>query len=227
MKVRKEYTYQDRECGIVCKVGINDVGKYQSHIRNENGKKVPTREYQTWTAMLNRCYSKNYHKTHPSYVGCSVSENFKSFQFFAEWCQNQIGFGELNWHLDKDILIDGNREYSENSCVFVPRKINALLNDNKRAKGVLPTGVCFSNQQNMFFAQIKKNGKSYNLGYFRSIEEAFLTYKVEKEKYIKEVAEQWKDQIDIRVYNALLDRVVRPDYLESDFEKWKSICPNI
>jgi hypothetical protein len=29
-------------------------------------------------------------------------------------------------------------------------------------------------------------------------------YKREKEKYIKEIAEKWKDKIDLRVYDALM-----------------------
>lgn len=36
-------------------------------------------------------------------------------------------------------------------------------------------------------------------------EEAFAVYKREKEKYIKEVANKWKDQIDPRVYESLMN----------------------
>ena len=39
-------------------------------------------------------------------------------------------------------------------------------------------------------------------------EEAFLAYKQAKELHIKEVANKWKDQIDPRVYEALMNYTV-------------------
>ena len=49
-------------------------------------------------------------------------------------------------------------------------------------------------------------GSSQNkyLGLFNTELEAFYAYKQAKETYIKEVANKWKDQIDPRVYNALM-----------------------
>lgn len=41
------------------------------------------------------------------------------------------------------------------------------------------------------------------LGTFDTINEAFNAYKEAKEKYIKEVADKWKDQLEPRVYEAL------------------------
>lgn len=203
--------YRNKDCGVILGVGLKGAGKYLSHVRDRIGNSVPTKEYQLWLSMLNRCYSKSYQKRRPTYTGCTVSEEFKSFQFFAEWCQSQIGFGIEGWSLDKDIIVEGNKEYSQDTCAFVPRQINSLLVDNKRVKGVLPTGVGFSKQNNKFVANITKRGKSYNLGYFYTIDEAFLAYKAAKESYIKEVADQWKADIDPRVYFALINRSILPD----------------
>ena len=46
--------------------------------------------------------------------------------------------------------------------------------------------------------------KKKTLGYYITAEEAFYAYKQAKEAHIKEVANKWKDQIDIRVYEALM-----------------------
>ena len=42
------------------------------------------------------------------------------------------------------------------------------------------------------------------LGCFNNPEDAFQAYKLAKEAYIKDVANKWKDKIDLRVYNALM-----------------------
>ena len=46
------------------------------------------------------------------------------------------------------------------------------------------------------------------LGYFNKEVEAFQAYKQAKEAYIKEVANKWRNNIDPRVYEALMNWVV-------------------
>ncbi len=68
--------------------GIGILGtKYPSKI---NG--VLTKEYILWCSMLQRCYSNNFKTKQPTYIGCEVSENFKSYEYFYEWCNKQVGF---------------------------------------------------------------------------------------------------------------------------------------
>ena len=109
----------------VCGVGVLGA-KYQITI---NG--VLTKEYILWCSMLKRCYSNAYKKRHPTYEGCEVSDTFKSYEYFYEWCHKQVGFdndGNGNpFQLDKDLLIKGNKVYSEDSCVFIPQEINNVL----------------------------------------------------------------------------------------------------
>ena len=47
--------------------------------------------------------------------------------------------------------------------------------------------------------------KDYKLGYYEDAVEAFLVYKKARENYLKEKANQWRDQLDIRAYNALIN----------------------
>lgn len=53
-----------------------------------------------------------------------------------------------------------------------------------------------------------KARKSEHLGYFKTELEAFNAYKQAKESFIKEQANEWKDQVDPRAYEALMNYTV-------------------
>ena len=185
--------------------GIGVFGnKYPSRV---NG--VKTKEYKLWHSMLVRCYSDTIKKKHPTYEGCEVSDNFKSYEYFYEWCHSQIGFGNKDWHLDKDLLVKGNKIYSEDSCVFIPQEVNTLLTKRTNSRGEYSIGVSWSKTSKAFVATVAKNkGKTEWLGYFNTEIEAFNAYKQAKESFIKEQAEKWKGKIDNRAYNALMNYTV-------------------
>ena len=167
---------------------------------------VKTKEYDLWCNMLRRCYSDGFKKKQPTYEGCEVSDNFKSFEYFYEWCYKQIGFNNKGWHLDKDLLTKGNKVYSENSCVFIPAEINTLLIKCTASRGENLIGVYWHKKGKAFVAMVNKNkGRSEYLGYFKTEIEAFNAYKKAKEAFIKEQAEKWKGKIDDRAYEALMD----------------------
>ena len=188
-----------------CVPSVHGVGilgtKYPSTI---NG--VKTKEHVLWQNMLRRCYSDNSKKRNPTYESCEVSDKFKSYEYFYEWCNKQIGFSNQSWQLDKDLLIKGNKVYSEDSCVFIPQEINSLLTKSTASRGEYLIGVYWSKTAKAFKAQISKNkGKREHLGYFKTELEAFNAYKQAKESFVKEQAEKWKGKIGIRAYNALMN----------------------
>ena len=194
---------KDRYSPSVYGVGITGT----KHPTYEGG--VQTKEYVLWNGMLERCYSTIFKKKCPTYEGCEVSDNFKSYEYFYEWCNNQIGFGNEGWQLDKDLLIKGNKVYSEDSCIFIPSEINLVLvkSDKKRGKHLI--GVSWHERDKVFVARVNKNkGRSEWLGTFKTEIEAFKAYKQAKESFVKEQANKWKSQIDDRAYNALMNYTV-------------------
>ena len=189
---------------LICGVGIND-RKYPT---SANGKKI--KECSLWNDMLKRCYSEKYQVKQPTYIGCEVSENFRHYSYFYEWCNEQIGFGNEGWQLDKDLLVKGNKIYSENVCVFIPRELNSLLLTSGAKRGEHPLGVYLNKASNKFISMLHiGNGKRKCLGSYDTSEEAFNVYKIAKEVFIKEKAEEYKSQIDIRVYHALMSYKVK------------------
>lgn len=73
----------------------------------------------------------------------------------------------------------------------------------QRCRGKHPIGVIFDERKNFYRASVNFRGKTYFCGYFNIENEAFEAYKTKKEEIINIVAEEYKDKIDPRVYNAL------------------------
>ena len=162
-------------------------------------------EYILWCNMLTRCYSVRYHNNNPSYKDCTVSDNFKYYPYFKEWCNNQLGYNVKEFALDKDILVKGNKAYSEDTCCFVPSAINNLFVKSNSSRGDLPIGVSFDKDSQKYRPHLSMNGKVSHLKRVDTVEEAFSMYKHLKEGHIKDIAEKYKGQIDKRVYQALLN----------------------
>lgn len=189
---------------LICGVGFND-GKYPATMTNEDR---PSREYDLWRAMLYRCYDKAAIKHNPTYIGCSVSDEFKSYSYFYEWCQDQIGFSKIDKiNLDKDLIGCG-KIYSPSNCLFLPPMINNALTTAKAKRGNLPIGVTIYKPNGKYWAQISKYNKKYSLGYFDNPLDAFHKYKEAKEAHLKDIAQKYRDHIDPRAYEALMQYTV-------------------
>ncbi len=206
MKEVRNGSVKDPYSPSVYGVGVSGT-KYPPTI---NG--VKTKEYALWHSMLERCYSDNFKSKYPTYEGCEVSDKFKSYEYFYEWCNEQIGFGDDGFEIDKDLLIKGNKVYSENTCVFLPQEINSLLTKCTASRGKHSIGVCWNKTKKSFVAHVgKSKGKREHLGYFKTEVEAFNAYKEAKESFVKEQANNWKSQIGIRAYEALMKYQVEID----------------
>lgn len=175
--------------------GINDVANVWNTCR---------KAFSVWRSMLSRCYDSKYQVKEPSYIGCTVCDEWLRFSNFLKWFEDNYIEG---YQLDKDIIHKGNRVYAPEHCAFVPYEINYLLLRRQKHRGSEPIGVCFDNRnhrKNHYRACVQYKGKQCYLGFYKTKEEAFSVYKREKERIIKAIAGEYKDKIDVRVYNALM-----------------------
>lgn len=164
-----------------------------------------TRAWVYFNGMRARCRPGSAAQAQrPTYAGCVNA--FASFQEFADWATAQPGYGNDGWSIDKDLLIKGNKVYSKETCVFVPMEINNSLTNHRRHRGPLPVGVCKDSERKnpLYRAYINENGKSKRIGAFKTIDQAFYAYKVEKEAALRRLAEKYKEAIDPRAFAALM-----------------------
>lgn len=187
--------YEPRTCGV----GYLGEGKYKA---SENGKS--TLYYRMWQDMLKRCYNPKYMETRPTYEKCEVCPEWYNFQVFAEWVdKNYYEIEGEQICLDKDILCKGNKIYSPDTCIFVPNRINCLFIKCDGSRGDLPIGVAY-HRNKKYRVHCSVSGKLKYLGCYDTPEEAFQVYKKVKEKDIKKVAEEYKNVIPQKLYEAML-----------------------
>ncbi len=159
--------------------------------------------YKNWYQMLRRCYDEKYHIHHPTYIDCYVCDEWKYFSKFKDWFDENYVEG---YELDKDILIQGNKVYSPETCCFVPRHINTLMS----MSGIKKSNVGTTLMKNKYISRCVVNGKSKNLGMYYSAEEAHEVYKKEKYAEIKRVAELCFNNGEIKqnLYDAMLNFII-------------------
>lgn len=179
-------------------------GKYKSY---SNGKH--TKENRLWGSMLARVDNST-QKRDPSYMDVSVASEWRNFQVFSEWCNQQPEFFNKGSALDKDILIKGNKVYSPDTCCFVPPVINSLFVKANKVRGECLIGVY--KRGDKFTSKVGVGGKEILLGHFKTEEEAFEAYKKAKELNIQRMAKEYRNSISDRCYKALMEyKVERTD----------------
>lgn len=155
-------TKSDSEVGVVCKKHGIFYQKVRKHLEGQGCKKcageassqkwknptgyrvdgvqVQLPLYAVWRAMQQRC-KPQYWAKRKHYSGTSCSESFNSWDYFYEWAVIQVGYGCFDdkgkpFELDKDLLSEGDKVYSENTCCFLPRELNQALAMNQTEKVV-------------------------------------------------------------------------------------------
>jgi len=194
---------------LVCGVGINDANYavYKYEAIEVDGVLKQNRVwicpyYRTWTSMLNRCYSSKSQEIRPTYKGCSVSEEWLSFSNFRRWMEKQEWEG---MQLDKDLLFEGNKVYSAETCIFVTRGVNLFITDGAASRGECLIGVYWNKASSKFMSMCRNpfTKKRENLGRFSCEVEAHQAWLNRKLELARLLA---AEQTDERVAKALIER---------------------
>lgn len=192
-------------------VGINDAD-YVVQIKEtigykENGKILQKQIwicpfYSKWKGMLQRCYAEKFLMKNPTYSGCYVTPEWHYFMTFRAWMIEQDW---ENKELDKDLLLNGNKAYGPENCLFLDQKVNKFMNEREKSRGSCPIGVSFHKLAGKFTAQCKDTvtGKLKHLGYYSCPDEAHMVWLTEKRRQAKLLA---AEQTDLRVAEALIKR---------------------
>ncbi len=125
---------KDRLYPSVHGFGFIGVGVFPT---SENGKNSDA--YLCWQRMIGRCYDKNYIHAY-LYQDCSVCDEWRNFQAFAEWFYANKPNDGAKYHLDKDIKVKGNKVYSPATCSFVTCQENVAAAKQKSFSAISPSG---------------------------------------------------------------------------------------
>ena len=209
MKAKKLRAPNLNATKLVHGVGINDadyvVQKWGTIY--ENGKRKRQLVwycpyYRAWESMLQRCYYSRLQERFPTYKGCSVSQEWLTFSVFKCWMECQDFEGK---QLDKDLLLSGNKVYSEETCVFVTRAVNMFTIDRGNDRGEWLIGVHWDKGANKFKSRCRNpfTKKQEHLGYFMCDKEAHQAWLQRKLELAHLLA---AEQTDERVAKALIER---------------------
>ncbi len=174
-------------------------GKYSSGSHNT--------AFARWYSIFRRLYLESDKPSNTSYKDVGICDEWLNFQNFAEWMYNQY-LPDHSWHLDKDLIVKGNKTYGPDVCVFLPPEVNVFFTKRKSQRGDTPIGVHYRKKTGMYLSNFTRNSTCVHIGCYRTPEAAFLAYKQAKEQYAKELATKWQSQIDPRAYEALMSYTV-------------------
>ena len=158
-----------------------------------------------WRCMLERCNGTKTKELHETYKGCFVCDDWLLFSNFYNWATNPENGYKFGYHLDKDIIVQGNKLYSPQTCCFVPQEINKIIVKSDYSRSNHQIGVSLQ-RTGKYLAYFSIDSKRHVIGTFDTMEQASLAYKKAKEEHIQRTATKYfnNGKITKRVYESLM-----------------------
>lgn len=163
-----------------------------------------------WTSILCRGYSPKFKARRPTYEAVTVCDEWLIFSTFKNWvmaqkCHQEWLTGE-KLALDKDILVEGNKIYRPDACVFIPPQINSLLVNYTDGLNGFPAGISWCKERGNFRVQIGVGSDgTKSVGRFDTLEAAMKAALIEKSERILCVLKSYRYKMyaDERVVTKL------------------------
>lgn len=186
---------------MVCNWGIDDTDYLKFKVVDGKMRWLCP-AYRDWYDLIKRVFSEKYQNKNPTYIGCTIAEEWKYFSNFRRWVlEEQPNKDWENCCLDKDILFNSNKHYSPETCAYISAKVNSFIT-SKRAytyTGASPVGGKFVSLCRDPFSGKKR----LYVGTFLTELEAHRAWQAKKHEFACLLAEQ---QQDPRVAKALRER---------------------
>lgn len=194
--VYKSANYKNFKSG-----SVKNINYQNNNIRNKERKRIK----DVWRSMIYRCGRAKAYKT------CIVSDEFLDFDNFYNFYIENKWTDDLLLVLDKDIMCENlnlkNKIYSKETVLLVDQRINSLFINSQNNRG-LPKGVYLDKETKKYFYMSNNNKEVFKSNLFNTQDEAFLAYKLNKEKYIKEIADEYRNKYPTfpnKIYNAMYE----------------------
>lgn len=192
-----------KKCGKKSKkvygVGINDV-EFATEI-TVNGKKIIHPAYEHWRGLIRRSFDQASKAKNKTYSEVTCCDEWCYFSGFLSWWKSHYTIG---YSLDKDIIVRGNKVYSPETCVFVPKTINSFLTTSMATRGDYPLGVSLSG--NKYIAKTHRAENKAYLGSYESIEQAHKAWQLAKIHECRLLIEKYNlDELNLVVQRLLSD----------------------
>ncbi|EPH2854602.1 hypothetical protein P5G64_20165 [Serratia nevei] len=139
----------------------------------------------------------------------TVSTEWLTYSNFARWW---VATHIEGWSIDKDWLVVGNKEYHPDKCVWIPTKINNLMNDG--STNGLPKGV--SIHRNSYRASCSVDGiQKYKN--FKTAHDAHRHWQLWKIQEINNVLREFA--FDLRLDGRVIQRLIEVrDSIQTDYD---------
>ena len=194
-------------------MGFFGVGRFvpRSYKPKDGEIVVDSRIYGHWVKLLDRVYNlENKHSaSNRTYKGCTIDESWHNFQNFCEWTITQKYWQEPDACLDKDLIVEGNKHYSSDTCCYLHNNINVFISGCKVSDAGLPRGVNrikpkTSGSKVGYVARCYFKSDREYLGYFNTVEQAFAAYSTRKKAVALDLCRRYSGLISETALNSLL-----------------------
>lgn len=154
--------------------------------------------YYKWKNMVQRCYDKKIHKKYkPEYKDKSVCEEWLNYSNFRIWFdEHYVQCKNNQIDLDKDLLVQGNKVYSPETCVFLLHYQNTMFERSAKDK-------IYEKEDGTF---VIGGGKKKTYATLKEAEDIVCE---RNQNRIESVAEKCKGSIPMCAYEAMLNWDVR------------------